>query len=194
MGVLPMEDVRAVAQSILLRKRESGSTVPQAAPRSRALVHLTARMLVVVICVTALAGCSDTTHIRLRPQTVSGRNFIELKANIPRPRPNTTRSHIISETANTENVAEPRSVAEQRSVAEPRSRPPIPLPAASLLSPQPQPSCEITDASADERQKLDYERQCYRHAEMIVRSRLQLLQGAVDKTISAVDRSERSEP
>ena len=34
--------------------------------------------------------------------------------------------------------------------------------------------------------KLDYERQCYRHAEMIVRSRLQLLQGSVDETIKAV--------
>ena len=34
--------------------------------------------------------------------------------------------------------------------------------------------------------KLDYERQCDRHAEIVVRSRLQLLQGSVDETIKAV--------
>jgi hypothetical protein len=69
---------------------------------------------------------------------------------------------------------------------------PIPLPAAPLLSPQPEPSCEFetTGSNADERQKLDYERQCYRHAEMIVRNRLQRLQGSVDETISAIKRGE----
>jgi hypothetical protein len=71
---------------------------------------------------------------------------------------------------------------------------PIPLPAASLLSPQPQPVCETTDTNADEHQKLDYERQCYRHAEMIVRSRLQLLQRSVDTTVDAVKRGERRGP
>jgi hypothetical protein len=74
---------------------------------------------------------------------------------------------------------------------------PVPLREAPLLSPQPEPSCEfeITGSSnADERQKLDYERQCYRHAEMIVRSRLQLLQDSVEKTISAIQRNERGSP
>jgi hypothetical protein len=47
-------------------------------------------------------------------------------------------------------------------------------------------SSRTTYPKADERQKLDYERQYYRHAEMIVRSRLQLLQGSVDETIKAV--------
>jgi hypothetical protein len=67
---------------------------------------------------------------------------------------------------------------------------PIPLPAAVLLTPQPEPSCEPPDSTADERQKLDYERQCYRHAEMIVRGRLRLLQDSVDETIDALSRSE----
>jgi hypothetical protein len=71
---------------------------------------------------------------------------------------------------------------------------PIPLPAMQLLTPQPEPDCKPSDTSIDERQKLDYERQCYRHAEMIVRSRLQLLQGSVDETIRAVRRSEPTEP
>ena len=71
---------------------------------------------------------------------------------------------------------------------------PIPLPEASLLSPQPEPICETTDTNADERQKLDYERQCYRHAEMIARDRLQLLQKSVDATIDAIRRGERGGP
>ena len=64
----------------------------------------------------------------------------------------------------------------------------IALPALALLSPQPEPNCEFpkTDSKSDERQKLDYERQCYRHAEMITRARLRLLQRSVAKTIGAI--------
>jgi hypothetical protein len=61
-------------------------------------------------------------------------------------------------------------------------------PTQALLKPQPEPDCTFpeTDTAADERQKLDYERQCYRHAEMIARARLQLLQESVAKTATAV--------
>jgi hypothetical protein len=99
----------------------------------------------------------------------------------------TTGRSMMSQTANSKKVAESKKFTESK------SRTPIPLPAAPLLSPQPEPSCEFetTESNLDERQKLDYERQCYRHAEMIVRSRLQLLQGSVDKTISAVKRGEQ---
>jgi hypothetical protein len=64
----------------------------------------------------------------------------------------------------------------------------IPLPSLALLAPQPEPDCEFptTDAAADERQKLDYERQCYRHAEMIARARLRVLQRSAARTIRAV--------
>jgi hypothetical protein len=59
-----------------------------------------------------------------------------------------------------------------------------------LLRPQAEPECEFppADTNADDGQKLDYERQCYRHAEIIARDRLQLLQDAVDKTVEAVKR------
>ena len=62
------------------------------------------------------------------------------------------------------------------------------------LNPQPEPDCEIktTEPETDDLTKREYEGYCYRHAEMIVRSRLQLLQRSVDKTIKAVKRSERS--
>jgi hypothetical protein len=71
-----------------------------------------------------------------------------------------------------------------------RSRTQIPQPARALLNPQPEPDCEFktAEANVDDRQKLDYERQCYRHAEMIARVRLQRLQSAVDNMIKAVRR------
>jgi hypothetical protein len=66
--------------------------------------------------------------------------------------------------------------------------PNVPNPSEALLRPQPEPDCTFpaTDTAADERQKLDYERQCYRHAEMIARARLQLLQESVAKAVTAV--------
>jgi hypothetical protein len=69
---------------------------------------------------------------------------------------------------------------------------PIPLPRRALLAPQPAPSCEPEGAEAlDERQKLDYQRQCYRHAGMIARERLQALQVSVDRTVKALKEDER---
>jgi len=69
-----------------------------------------------------------------------------------------------------------------------RSR--IPLPGLALLAPQSEPNCEFptTDSQSGERQRLDYERQCYRHAEMIARARLLVLQRSVAKTIRAIER------
>ena len=66
--------------------------------------------------------------------------------------------------------------------------PNVPIPSEALLKPQPEPDCTFpaTDTAADERQRLDYERQCYRHAEMIARTRLQLLQESVAKTAATV--------
>jgi len=84
----------------------------------------------------------------------------------------------------------------------------IPIPSASLLKQQPEPLCEYRpseksetraldsskggDPAADAaalRTKLDYERQCYRHAEMIARQRLHALQASVGTTISAIQRA-----
>ena len=41
--------------------------------------------------------------------------------------------------------------------------PNVPIPSEALLKPQPEPDCTFpaTDTAADERQKLDYERQCF---------------------------------
>jgi hypothetical protein len=65
---------------------------------------------------------------------------------------------------------------------------PVPLPSPALLTRASEPKCAFdagADPAADERAKLDYERQCYRHAEIIARHRLALLQNAVRKMIVA---------
>jgi hypothetical protein len=91
-----------------------------------------------------------------------------------------------------------------------RARTLIPLPDPRLLAPPAKFNCEFKTASADEargqsspgpapahadpdaalRAKLDYERQCYRHAEMILRDRLLGLQAWVGQTIKAVNRGD----
>jgi hypothetical protein len=79
------------------------------------------------------------------------------------------------------------------------SGPAIPLPERALLKRQPEPKCDYKPAepsaapdesNAEDRRKLDYERQCYRHAEAITRDRLQRLQNSVARTVKAVKRIE----
>ena len=71
----------------------------------------------------------------------------------------------------------------------------MPRPDPELLAPASEPNCafDSTRTDVDDRQKLDYERQCYRHAEMIIRARLQRLQGDVDQMIKAVKRESVSD-
>jgi len=88
------------------------------------------------------------------------------------------------------------------------SRTSIPVPAQALLAPPPEFGCEFKDNSPNDagvapqpsptstqadaalRMKLDYERQCYRHAEMILRNGLRELQASVGETIKAVNREQ----
>jgi hypothetical protein len=73
--------------------------------------------------------------------------------------------------------------------SQPASRTSIALPDRALLTSSVEPDCEFktNDPNADERQKLDYERQCYRHAEIIVRDRLSRLQSSVRNTARVID-------
>jgi len=88
------------------------------------------------------------------------------------------------------------------------SRTRIPLPDQALLTTQPEPDCEAkptapdaakseqpSDPNADLalRIKLEYERECYRRAEMRVRERLQRLQSSTANTIKAVKRLEQND-
>jgi hypothetical protein len=85
----------------------------------------------------------------------------------------------------------------------------------ALLKRQPPPSCEYRTASLDKAAKrgnepmaatsdappdatilqarLDYERQCYRHAEMIARARLTSLQMALDRLLKRAEMASRTD-
>jgi hypothetical protein len=73
----------------------------------------------------------------------------------------------------------------------------VPLPDSALLEQLQAPRCEYRKAGSkkadgatsdnqDLQVKLDYERQCYRHAEMIARARLKSLQKSVSRTVVAL--------
>jgi hypothetical protein len=81
------------------------------------------------------------------------------------------------------------------------AKPSIPLPHRSLLAGLPQPDCEfreiglgdtVLDPDGATRRKLDYERQCYRRAEMLARARLRQLQASVAETVKVLKRSEQA--
>jgi Protein of unknown function (DUF3551) len=95
-----------------------------------------------------------------------------------------------------------RTAATTSVSATPGARTSIPLPDQILLAPPPEFDCEFKAARVDEisgqtgpgtdvalRMKLDYERQCYQQAGMILRDRLRRLQASVGETIKAVDGS-----
>lgn len=122
------------------------------------------RMLVVVLSVVALAGvfATDAESRHARHHKRNSNSAIEAIGGVPMEgqRPVNARA--------------------------------IPVPSTGLLEPQPEPACEFpaeVDPKSDgsDRAKLDYERLCYKHAEIVVRSRLQLLQEAVADTIKALN-------
>jgi hypothetical protein len=82
----------------------------------------------------------------------------------------------------TENVAMARNTGRAIHV---RTKPSLPVVNGSLLRPQLEPDCAFKGPPSNPvtneeiRMKLDYEQQCYRQAESIVRERLQQLQDAV---------------
>jgi hypothetical protein len=109
----------------------------------------------------------------------------------------------VGETVKAINRACPTAV----STARPGSTPSIPLPRSTLLTPPLNIDCTLKESSdaaegapkptpaeaiAAVRMKLDYERQCYRHNEIILHNGLEQLQAAVGETIKAVTGNDRS--
>jgi len=84
------------------------------------------------------------------------------------------------------------------------------MPETALLKPQPAPKCDArsrtaspkqsasaatADSDADARlRQLDYEAQCYRHAEMIARGRLGRLQESVQERAAKAKASAAAQP
>jgi hypothetical protein len=94
------------------------------------------------------------------------------------------------------SASSPRTVGTSTNTAAKQTKPDItktamPVPAPELLTAPPAPDCALDPTRAtDDRQKLDYERQCYRHAEIIIRARFERLQDEVGKMIKAVKSDE----
>jgi len=81
----------------------------------------------------------------------------------------------------------PVDVADSNFSTSARVRSRIPLPDRDLLKPASKPDCEFRDTKpAADNLKLNYERDCFRQSEIIVRNRLQALQHSVQRTIRAV--------
>jgi hypothetical protein len=75
----------------------------------------------------------------------------------------------------------------------------VPLPGPELLEHQSKPNCELPPSdrllgAIPETTQLIYERECYKNAETVVRSRLQLLQDATASTIKALNDAAASRP
>jgi hypothetical protein len=117
---------------------------------------------------------------RAAPQHVHTRITVQ-RVQTKSPSPRTVGAH----TATPAIAKNPISVPVPAKIA-------MSIPAPELLAAPSEPDCAFdkTRADADDRQKLDYERQCYRHAEMIIRARLKRLQGDVEQIIEAVKSGE----
>jgi hypothetical protein len=134
--------------------------------RSHRHAWLLTPALTVGLCTVMLAGCDRPDRGFVLPSTDTYSSKVQRSSNAVR--------------RSSSSTARP-------------SRIPIQVPERALLEPRPEPQCQFegTDGSVDERWKLDYERQCYRQAEMIVRYRLELLQNAVHKMIEQTERDDR---
>jgi hypothetical protein len=134
------------------------------------------KLIFLAVCAACLAGCAtQQTMSGAVPKATSkasaSAKTISARSNFARPHPTRTRFAGRRSTANAS----------------------IPLPGPALLERQPSPDCEFRgtptgNAGEDARMRLDYQQQCYRHAEGIVRTRLDTLQDSVGETVRAIKR------
>jgi hypothetical protein len=87
----------------------------------------------------------------------------------------------------------------QRRIALPEPQSRVPLPEPELLQRQVAPECDFKAAEQADKydvafrvMKLDFEQQCYRQSESILRARMERLQDAVSKTIESINRREHA--
>ena len=151
---------------------------------------LLACALVAALYAVTLAGCAvdlaghepSPEREALAPESVQQPTLRAAKAPVSaKPRARTSRGQ------------HRKATTEGKSLA---SKTAVPLPDSDLLVPPPEPNCKLDapDLKTDDARRLDYERQCYRAAEVFARSRLLLLQSSVDKTAEALRNREQTNP
>ena len=149
--------------------------------------RLLACSLVAALYAVTLAGCAvrlaghepPAEHEAIAPASVQLSEAIATVSAKPRAR--------------TSRGQHRKATTEGKSLA---SKTAVPLPDSDLLVPPPEPNCKLDapDLKTDDARRLDYERQCYRAAEVFARSRLLLLQTSVDKTVEALRNREQTNP
>jgi hypothetical protein len=147
--------------------------------RIRKHSQLSAPVVATILSVIALAGCAPDRG-RSTSMDYSERDSVMVRPAEASPIAKVSRTVKVSRTANTSTSTK----AGLKTL--------IPLPEQALLTPQPEPDCEFKTQPQQspldpdiKYMKLDYERQCYRQAEISVRARLRLLQASVGETIKA---------
>jgi hypothetical protein len=156
----------SVMRSFVALRQNGAGRYALVSERLRSCKHAPAAMLAALLCSLAVAGCAPAYtkpallphHMRSSDATPAHLHPVRYASRRPDMRPT--------------GGLKPAKAA-------------IPLPNPELLRPQPEPDCEFVpgDAGADDRQKLDYQQQCYRHAEIIARERLKRLQDELEKTV-----------
>ena len=170
---------RAVERSTQVRGNNQAKTAPQVARGLRMV-----RSASLVLAMLGLAGCAHTnSNMATNDAAPRASRAVHATAH-------STRSHAAKMRAVRKT---PEARADVTSTIKPAPLPnPIPLPDEALLKRQAAPDCELRTQPAGlspadvKLATYDYERQCYRQVEGVVRGRLDALQDAVGETIKAV--------
>ena len=168
-----------MAKSVVLRAFAG----PGPTPASRLGYARWCAALAATCCICALGG--------LAAPAVADQSVIDLMNKTSAQKASAQKA--VAQSAPAAQAPAPKPAARPKSTAKAPAKPSAPGPRAeeALLAPQGAPDCAFrgpvsSPITAEElRMKLDYEAQCYRQAEAIVRARLQQLQEALGKTIKA---------
>jgi hypothetical protein len=164
---------------MLLRETAVGaSTTVLGGTRTAHRLQLSGPILTMAFFSVALAGCAPDHGRSAAPNY--GAHDSPVPAEVSSPAE-------VSRNVKVSRTARPPRNANTRIASKAGLLTPIPVPDQSLLTPQPEPDCDFKPVESDAAShvKLDYERQCYRQAEIIVRTRLQLLQASVGEMLKA---------
>jgi hypothetical protein len=141
--------------------------------------HSLACVLVAALYAITFAGCaSDLTRSEAAPSEAAASELATIGS--PKPRTKKTKDVLAASLAKKHKKATTEGWSLESKTA-------ISFPDSKLLDPPPEPNCELEapELKADDPGKLGYEKQCYRSAAIVARSRLLRLQSSVDNIIRA---------